>query len=137
VSLDLGVRRLSPCGAGAKYVSVSHDGGLFLCHRFAGDRRYRVGNVEEGLDRNAVARMLGQLARPASCERCWAFGLCGGLCFHELQTRLSAPKRDTICSVTRRTLELSMWLYASLPAPCRERLSVRTRRGLRPHVNLV
>jgi uncharacterized protein len=140
-SLELGSRRLKPCGAGTKYISVSHDGGLFLCHRFAGDAKYRVGDVATGLDRHAVARLLAAFRRPARCERCWALGLCGGPCFHDQSAERTPTRRprqaplesDHRCDVTKRVLELSMWLYASLPEELREDIARRARSALPQH----
>jgi uncharacterized protein len=139
--LELGSRRLTPCGAGTKYISVSHTGELFLCHRFAGDTEYRVGDVVTGLDRHAVARLLAALHRPTRCECCWALGLCGGPCFHDQSAERTSTRRpghappepDHRCDVTRRVLELSMWLYASLPEELREDIARRARSALPQH----
>jgi uncharacterized protein len=135
LSLELGRLRLSPCGAGARYVSVDYDGRLFLCHRFAGDARRAVGDVDAGLDRHAVGALLHSFAeRSVSCLDCWAHGLCGGPCMHDIDCgngESSGPLAPR-CRVTRRILELSMWLYASLPDESRERLSQAARALRRP-----
>ncbi len=142
LALELGRQRLAPCGAGARYVSVDHDGRLFLCHRFAGDSGHCVGDVVSGLDRFAVGRLLDGLAeRSVGCSDCWALGLCGGACFHDVENdprTSSGPRsqraRSQRCRVTRRVLELSMWLYASLPAARRARLTEVARRAARPEI---
>ena len=137
LGLELGRQRLAPCGAGARYVSVDHDGQLFLCHRFAGDSRYRVGDVVSGLDRFEVGRLLDGLGvRSARCSSCWALGLCGGACFHDVENDPGAGSGHaaTRCRVTRRILELSMWLYASLPEARRERLTEVARLAARPEI---
>ena len=41
------------------------------------------------------------------------------------------------CRVTQRTLELSMWLYASLPRESRVRLKEAARSAVRPEVDTV
>jgi uncharacterized protein len=147
VALELGRRRLAPCGAGTRYVSVSHDGRLYLCHRFVGNADYAVGDVVSGLDRRAAARLLKRLGRPAACEGCWALGLCGGPCFHDLSSdgqtdcearvdrlgREACRSTDLRCAVTKRVLELSMWLYASLPQAVRQEFARKAKGLLRAH----
>ena len=137
LGLELGRQRLAPCGAGARYVSVDHDGRLFLCHRFAGDARHCVGDVVGGLDRFEVGRLLDGLAeKSAGCSDCWALGLCGGACFHDVENDpgATAGPGSARCRVTRRILELSMWLYASLPAARRARLTEVARLAARPEI---
>jgi uncharacterized protein len=137
LGLELGRQRLAPCGAGARYVSVDHDGRLFLCHRFAGDSRYCVGDVASGLDRFEIGRLLDGLAeRSVGCSDCWALGLCGGACFHDVENDPGAGSGhgSRRCRVTRRILELSMWLYASLPAASRTRLTEVARLVARPEI---
>ena len=135
LSLELGRFRSAPCGAGARYVSVDWDGRLFLCHRFAGDARFAVGDVESGLDRRAVGELIAVARRlHDGCEGCWARGLCGGPCHHDAFSAGPTGYPDERCRVTRRVLELSMWLYASLPAERRERLAEVARRVSRPEL---
>ena len=137
LGLELGRQRLAPCGAGARYVSVDHDGRLFLCHRFAGDSRFCVGDVVSGLDRFEVGRLLeGFAERSARCSDCWALGLCGGACFHDVENDPGAGSGhgSARCRVTRRILELSMWLYASLPAERRTKLTDVARLMARPEI---
>jgi uncharacterized protein len=125
LALELGRQRLVPCGAGVRYVSVGHDGRLYLCHRFAGDGPYDVGDVDGGLDRGAVGRLLDALSRRAgSCAGCWAWELCGGPCHHDVACASgdAAGPRSQRCRIIRRTFELSMWLYSSLPEEHRNRL---------------
>ena len=137
LALELGRQRLAPCGAGVRYISVDHDGRLFLCHRFAGDSRYCVGDVASGLDRFAVGTLIDGLAeRSSGCSDCWALGLCGGACFHDVASDpgTKAGLGSRRCRVTRRILELSMWLYASLPADRRARLTEVARLAARPEI---
>ncbi len=128
--LARGSRRDSPCGAGARYLSVATDGTLYLCHRFAGDDRFAVGHVASGIDRRAITSLLKKLrAASSACLDCWAHDLCGGPCHHDLDTMPGeASGHDAVrCSVRRRIIELSMWLYAGLPEEQRRRLRGRGR----------
>jgi uncharacterized protein len=137
LALDSGTPRRLPCGAGARYLSVSADGTLSLCHRFAGNAAFAVGDVAGGFDREAVAGILGGLStRAAECGRCWARWLCGGPCFFDLTASPgdAVGERAPRCRIRRRVLELSMWLYTALPAHVRERVAAVARRAGRPEV---
>lgn len=124
-SLETGRVRALPCGAGSRYLSVGADGALFLCHRFAGEGAYAVGDVFKGVDREKVRDLLQRLCGlAAGCAGCWARWLCGGPCFFDLEKCAgdSSGPGALRCAVRTRILELSMWLYASLPPSSRERV---------------
>jgi len=119
VLLETGRARELPCGAGARYVCVAPDGRLFLCHRFAGDDRYAVGDVKQGLDRFAVGRLLGDLrSESPACDGCWARFLCGGPCHFDLrETPGDAVGPEAArCRLRKRVFELAMWLLDSIPS---------------------
>jgi len=123
--LASGGARGIPCGAGARYVCVDPDGLLYFCHRFAGREEFEVGSVADGLDRAAVARILHARAEAtAACADCWALPLCGGPCLHDAHAPGSgADQRGERCRIQQRVLELSMWLYASLPEERRREMA--------------
>ena len=84
-----GSHRPYPCGAGAAYLSVDADGGLFACHRLVGDERFAMGNV---FSRSDVVRRAAHLSErhvhtQEPCQSCWARYLCGGGCYHEVERR--------------------------------------------------
>jgi uncharacterized protein len=81
-----GSHRPYPCGAGAGYLGVSADGGLFACHRFVEDERGRLGSVAEGIDQAKRQKWLSErhVHRQEPCRSCWARYLCGGGCHHEV-----------------------------------------------------
>jgi uncharacterized protein len=84
-----GTHRPYPCGAGAGYLGVSADGGLYACHRFVEDEAGALGKVFDGVDREKQKRWLAErhvhLQEP--CRNCWARYLCGGGCHHEVIKR--------------------------------------------------
>ncbi len=137
LALETGARRRVPCGAGTRYVSVDPSGALSLCHRFAGDPAFSVGNVERGPDRRRIGDILRRFRSEANaCGDCWAVHLCGGPCFHDLD----ASAEDAVgadaprCRLKRRIFELAMWIYASLPDDRRNMLSAAARGDARPEV---
>lgn len=92
-----GTHRPYPCGAGAGYMGVSAEGGLFACHRFVEDDRGRMGTVAEGPDRSKQNAWLAErhVHRQEPCNSCWAKYLCGGGCHHEVIYR-GRPACDLI-----------------------------------------
>jgi uncharacterized protein len=130
-SLDAARVRVLPCGAGSRYLAVGTDGTLYLCHRFAGDAAYAVGDVSGGVDRARLGALLASfLERSRGCGSCWARWLCGGPCFYDLDRSPAGPSGGPAaprCGVRLRILELGMWLYSSLPPEKRERAIVASR----------
>lgn len=84
-----GTHRPLPCGAGAGYLGVAADGALSACHRFVGDERAAMGDVQQGIDDAARGRWLSErhVDRQEPCRSCWARYLCGGACHHEVLHR--------------------------------------------------
>jgi uncharacterized protein len=138
LALESGPGRLAPCGAGTRYLCVGPGGGLFLCHRFAGDSAHAVGDVAGGVDRDAVTALLVRARTQAGgCGDCWARPLCGGPCFYDLSVApddCAGPDAPR-CRVRKRVLELSMWLYASLDDHVKERLAQAARERSRPELD--
>jgi uncharacterized protein len=129
-TLASGRVRSMPCGAGLRYLCVASDGRLYVCHRFAGRRRFEVGAVDTGVDRDAAIRCVERLRRKAKpCSTCWARLLCGGPCLHDLWVGEDGvdPNR---CRVTLRSLELAMWVYASLPEDAKRGFLSRSGRSV-------
>jgi uncharacterized protein len=118
-AIGTGRLRSLACGAGVRYLCVAPDGALYVCHRFTGRDAFAVGDVRSGVDGAAIVRRLSGLRAGArACERCWARSLCGGPCLYDMDVAGPFPEASR-CAVTRRTLELSMWLYSSLPDAAR------------------
>ncbi|UCG88504.1 MAG: radical SAM protein, partial [Gemmatimonadota bacterium] len=78
--LHLAGRRRFPvfCGAGRTLISVTPDGLVFPCFRFADDRSRSVGTVFAGIQRDKLAGLLSHSVDDReSCRACWARYLCG------------------------------------------------------------
>ena len=106
-----GTHRPYPCGAGAGYLSVKADGGLYACHRLVGDARFAMGDIRMGSD---VARRTHHLAqrhvdRQEPCKSCWARYLCGGGCYHEVERR-----GRVACDYIRSWLSYCIASYAEI-----------------------
>jgi uncharacterized protein len=108
-----GSHRPYPCGAGAAYLSVDADGGLYACHRLVEDERFAMGNVHEGSD---VVRRASHLTErhvhtQEPCKSCWARYLCGGGCYHEVDRR-----GRIACDYIRAWLTFCIASYAEISA---------------------
>lgn len=101
-----------PCGAGAGYMGVSADGGLFACHRFVNEPAGSMGNIYDGVDSTLQNNWLASrhVHQQTPCSSCWAQYLCGGGCHHEV-----LEKGRHACDYIRG------WLHYTLQA--HERLS--------------
>ncbi len=105
------------CGAGRRYLAVSPEGNFYLCQRFVGIDKYKVGNIYEGLttDLNEFASSIKVTARKG-CSKCWARFLCGGACLYQAinneDSLLSAPEQD--CKTYKDLYEATMYLYWKL-----------------------
>jgi uncharacterized protein len=106
-----GTHRPYPCGAGAGYLGVAADGGLYACHRFVADAAGALGDVQTGVDRDSQNRWLGERAvdRQEPCRSCWARYLCGGGCHHEVIHR-GRPA----CDYIRGWLHYALQAYVRL-----------------------
>jgi uncharacterized protein len=106
-----GTHRPYPCGAGAGYLGVSADGGLYACHRFVGDEAGKLGNLAGGIERDKRNRWLADrhVHFQSPCRECWARYLCGGGCHHEVLRR-GRPA----CDYIRGWLEYCLQAYIRL-----------------------
>jgi uncharacterized protein len=89
LQIHRGTHRPYPCGAGAGYLGVSAEGGLFACHRFVEDPVGHMGDVADGPDpiRRTAWLNARHVHRQQPCRSCWARYLCGGGCHHEVINR--------------------------------------------------
>jgi uncharacterized protein len=106
-----GATRSLPCGAGAGYLGVSADGGLFACHRFVGEEARRMGDLVQGIDAARQAAWLRDrhVGRQEPCRSCWARNLCGGGCHHEVLRR-----GRVACDFIRAWLDFCLQAYVRL-----------------------
>ncbi|MCR5251010.1 MAG: thioether cross-link-forming SCIFF peptide maturase [Lachnospiraceae bacterium] len=75
-------KRLSGCGAGCEYVSVTPWGDIYPCHQFVGEEEFKLGNVKEGILNTSLRdkfRDCNVYSKPA-CRECFAKYYCSGGC---------------------------------------------------------
>jgi uncharacterized protein len=107
-----------PCGATIGLAGSDPKGNLYVCHRFVGDERYRIGTIDDGLDhevRNAFIR--GNSVRVKDyCRPCWLRHLCGGGCYHEAMVSGSTDfsKLEHVCDHLRTFYEHCLRSYVRI-----------------------
>lgn len=116
-----------PCGAGLGLFSVSHQGQLFLCQRFTGQDKYRMGDLENGFDPENLAnfREKAEISQKEECRHCWARTLCTGGCYHEACVRENDFLKPNLhyCRWIKRWIETGLEVYGRLSVHCPEYLN--------------
>ena len=75
-------KRLSGCGSGTEYLAVTPWGDLYPCHQFAGEEKFLLGNVREGILHPEISEEFGRCnvySKP-ECADCFARFYCSGGC---------------------------------------------------------
>ncbi len=85
VDLDGGpciYKRISGCGAGHEYVSITPEGDIYPCHQFIGNKKFIMGNVmEETFDQSLGEKFKeAHVYNKPKCNECWAKFYCSGGC---------------------------------------------------------
>lgn len=76
------VKRVSGCGVGTEYMAVTPEGDLYPCHQFAGDKKFLLGNVFDGVNDNPVRDEFKScnIYAHKECDDCFARFYCSGGC---------------------------------------------------------
>jgi uncharacterized protein len=124
-------RRRYYCGVGKSFVAVDVAGGIYPCHRFVGDQKWKIGEVQTGLDEKAKSSYIGLTTdNMPQCSTCWARNLCGGGCLYEHASRTGDFLQPSLefCSEVRDAVERAAvvsvdispdqgsWVQASFPS---------------------
>ena len=75
-------KRLSGCGSGTEYLSVTPWGDLYPCHQFVGNEEFLMGNVDDGIVREDIVSEFGNcnVYSKEKCKNCFARFYCSGGC---------------------------------------------------------
>ena len=109
-------KRVSACGAGNEYFSVTPDGSLYPCHQFAGNADFYMGNVYEGrIDADIRGRFASScLFTRAGCKDCFAKFICSGGCSannYNFNGDIEQPYEIT-CAMMKKRIECAMHILA-------------------------
>ncbi len=109
-------KRVSACGAGNEYFSVTPNGDLYPCHQFAGDTKFRMGSVFEGITREDTRELFKNscLFTRKKCENCFAKFICSGGCNannYHYNGDINDPYEIT-CAMMKKRIECAMHILA-------------------------
>ncbi len=110
-------KRLSGCGSGTEYLSVTPWGDLYPCHQFVGEEKFLLGNVDEGITNKALTEEFKEtnVYSKKECKDCFAKFYCSGGCaansFHFDGTINGAY--ETGCKLQRKRVECALMLQAA------------------------
>ncbi len=119
VGLDKGPclpKRLSGCGAGHEYVAISPEGGIYPCHQFVGQEKYRLGSLyplEAELKEDIIQEFRkAHIYNKVECRSCWARYSCSGGC-HAANVAFSGELTKVYslgCELQKKRLEVAFYL---------------------------
>lgn len=99
------------CGAGNWIVSFGIDGYIYPCNRLVGHEKFRIGDVNNGIDKEKVKKLFTSFLEVSqNCNRCWASAKCKGRCFYERSNEQDEMEEisDELCEVYRDSLAESL-----------------------------
>ncbi len=113
-------KRVSACGAGNEYFSVVPNGDLYPCHQFAGDKRWKMGNVFEGEPDEKIRALFAEncLFTRKKCGDCFAKFICSGGCSannYHYNGDINEPYEMT-CAMMKKRIECAMHIVAERKA---------------------
>lgn len=78
------IKRITACGAGTEYVSITPEGDIYPCHQFVGNEDYKLANLYDEkiiLKQNLVEGFRNaHVYAKDDCKNCWAKFYCSGGC---------------------------------------------------------
>lgn len=111
-------KRLSGCGSGTEYLAVTPWGDLYPCHQFVGQEEFKLGNVYDGIQAEAVRDefKLCNVYAKEKCRNCFARFYCSGGCaansYHFHGSILDAY--DIGCELQKKRIECAIMIKAAL-----------------------
>lgn len=109
-------KRVSACGAGNEYFSVTPNGDIYPCHQFAGDPKFLMGNVYEGKINAEIRQKFATscLFTRKDCQNCFAKFICSGGCSannYHFTGDVEKPYAIT-CEMMKKRIECAMHILA-------------------------
>ena len=111
-------KRLSGCGSGTEYLSVTPWGDLYPCHQFVGDEDFLMGNVDEGITEPEIADAFRccNVYTKEKCKKCFARFYCSGGCMANAYKYAGGlnDSYDIGCEMERKRVECAIMIKAAL-----------------------
>lgn len=98
------------CGGGCWFVTFGIDGYIYPCNRVVGNEYFRIGDIENGLNKDKMAKILCQyLKSTKDCNSCWAEPLCKRRCFHQRMCKNGFTQiPEELCDIYRNSFAESL-----------------------------
>ena len=111
-------KRLSGCGSGTEYLSVTPWGDLYPCHQFVGHEEFLMGNVDEGITKPEIAEEFRgcSVYSKEKCRNCFAKFYCSGGCMANAYN-FHGTIHDAYeigCEMERKRVECAIMIKAAL-----------------------
>jgi uncharacterized protein len=112
------IKRLSGCGSGTEYLSVTPSGELYPCHQFVGNEEFRLGDVWNGIQNAAVRDefKLCNVYAKDKCRECFARFYCSGGCAanaYNFSGDINGAY-ETGCQLQRKRTEVAIMMKAAM-----------------------
>ena len=116
-------KSMNPCGAGRAMLGVSITGDLYPCHRFVGNEKFNLGNLDSFDKASKETYVNNYTENHPVCSKCWAKYHCGGRgCIHDNEVTMGDVNNVNIkhCTILKYGLKNSIHIYNSLNEQDRE-----------------
>ncbi len=111
-------KRLSGCGSGTEYLSVTPWGDLYPCHQFVGQEQFLMGNVDEGVTNTKIRDEFKScnVYSKEKCKNCFAKFYCSGGCAANSYNFHGSihDAYDLGCELQRKRVECAIMMKAAL-----------------------
>ncbi len=111
-------KRLSGCGSGTEYLSVTPSGDLYPCHQFVGTDEFRLGDVFNGItntEKQNEFKLCNVYARE-KCRDCFARFYCSGGCAanaYNFSGDINGSY-DIGCELQKKRIEVAIMMKAAI-----------------------
>ncbi len=114
------IKRITGCGAGNEYISVTPNGDIYPCHQFVGNEEFKMANIFD--EEIVLPENLKNVFREAhvytkeECKQCWNKFYCSGGCHANainFNNDISKPY-ELGCEMQRKRTECSIMIQAKL-----------------------
>ncbi len=111
-------KRLSGCGSGGEYISVTPWGDIYPCHQFTGEEEFLMGNVFEGIKKPEIAADFAKcnVYSKKECKECFAKFYCSGGCAANSYHATGSLNGNYAigCALQRKRVECAIMIKAAL-----------------------
>ena len=112
------MKRMSGCGYGTEYLSVTPWGDLYPCHQFVGQEEFLMGNVDDGIVKPEIADDFRSCSvySKEKCKNCFAKFYCSGGCMANSYNFHGTIHDcyDVGCEMQRKRVECAIMIKAAL-----------------------